>query len=524
MKKHWLVAAAAVGTASVAWLVAQGGQTNSLAPLFPGGALVYVEARDFSALLRDWNASPEKRLWLTSSNYDVFSRTRLFMRLADAQQEFAQTAGFATDMSLVNSIAGAQSAIAIYDIGELEFLYVTRLPSARILASTPFSSRNSYESRESAGIPYYVRSTAGSTRVAAFGTVDGLLFLGTRGDLVANALALHARRQGVTPLAQDQWFNALSQAATNPGEVRIALNMPSLLKTPYFRSYWIQRNASQLQPFSAGVIDLHREAGQIREERILIRATQTAPASEQPVAQVIAWAPADAGLYRAWAAPSLDQVLELIRTKLVSPGAEAAAPTRTAPGSADPDAVAGSASDLETRIDQRALENAASDAVAPLRAAMANVQIQAMLHTQSSRPAADGIFIRNDTAIALLAASDWPAVTIPGVEIHRQGRNLVLASDAATLQRIVAQLGARPSTTSAAYAARYMHSRELAPFTRMMTQMDAAATQEYDSGPRFFSQNVASLGRVLERVDSQSIAVHDDGTRVAQQVIYRLKQ
>jgi hypothetical protein len=83
---------------------------------------VYVEARDLSVLLRDWNTSQEKRLWLASSNYEVFSRTRLFMRLGEAQQQFAETAGFAPDMSLVNSIAGGQSAAAVYDIGELEFL------------------------------------------------------------------------------------------------------------------------------------------------------------------------------------------------------------------------------------------------------------------------------------------------------------------------------------------------------------------------------------------------------------------
>ena len=234
---------------------------------------MYVEARDLSALLRDWNTSQEKQLWLASSNYEVFSRTRLLMRLQEAQQQFADTAGFAPDMSLVNSISGGQSAVAVYDIGELEFLYVTRMPSARVISSTPFAARSAYESREAAGIRYYVRSGT-NRRVAAFGTTDGLLFLGTRGDLVANALTLYAKRQTVTPLAQDRWFDEVTRAGKGPGDVRIALNMPGLLKTPHFRSYWVQRNASELKPFSAGIVDLFREAQQVREERILIRETQ----------------------------------------------------------------------------------------------------------------------------------------------------------------------------------------------------------------------------------------------------------
>ena len=521
MKKQIIGAAAVVAAASFVYLIAQGAPTNSLAPLFPGGALVYVEARDLSALVRDWNASQEKKLWLASANYDVFSRTRLFMRLADAQQQFAETAGFAPDMTLVNSVAGTQSAIAIYDIGELEFLYVTRLPSARVLASTSFAARTAYESRESAGVTYYVRSGA-NRKTAAFGTVDGLLFLATRGDLVANALALHARRPSVTPLAQDGWYDAATRAAANPGEVRIALNMPGLLKTPYFRSYWIQRNASELRPYSAGIIDLYRDAQQIREERVLIR-EQSAAASEQAVAQVVAWAPADAGLYRAWASPQTASVLELIRTKLTNPGVPGDQQSQSAPQAANPDTLGANASDLETRIDQRPLEIGATDLTAPLRPILDGAQVQAMLHVQSSHTAADGVFIGNRSAIALLASNDWPEVALPDVQIHRQGRILIFASDATMLRSVVAQLN-RPAAAPAAYTARSLHSRELAPFTRMMTQIDAGNTDSYSDGPKFFSDNVASLGRVLNRVDSQTITVHDNGARVSQQVVYRFRQ
>jgi hypothetical protein len=512
----------AISALGLAWLVAQNAPApNSLSSLFPGGALVYVEARDLSALLRDWNTSQEKRLWLASSNYEVFSRTRLFMRLGEAQQQFAETAGFAPDMSLVNSIAGGQSAVAVYDIGELEFLYITRLPSARILSSTPFTARGAYESRESAGITYYVRSGA-NRRVAAFGSADGLLFLATRGDLVANALALHAQRQAVTSLAQDRWFEDVTRAARNPGEVRLALNMPGLLKTPYFRSYWVQRNASQLKPFSAGVIDLFREAREVREERLLIRESPAAAPSEQAVAQVIAWAPADAGLVRAWATPGSDAVAELIRTKLLQPGRPGGSPSHNAPIAANPDSIIGDSGDWETRIDQPPLASDATDAVATLRPVLESASIQAMLHVQSSRPAGDGVFIQNDSAIALLSANEWPAVSLQDVAVHRQGRILVLASSGPMLQSVVARLGVAPAA-GAAYAARYSHARELTPFTRMMTQMDAAAGDRSGEGPQFFSQNVASLGRVLGRLDSASITVHDDGSRVAQQMIYRLK-
>jgi hypothetical protein len=524
MKKRLISGFGLLTAIGTIWITAQNNQVqNSLSSFFPGGALVYVEARDLSALLRDWNNSQEKRLWLTSDNHEVFSRTRLFLRLAEAQEQFAETAGFAPDMSLVNSIAGAQSAIAIYDIGELEFLYVTRLPAARILSSTPFSQRSAYESRESAGIPYYVRSGA-NKRIAAFGSTDGVLFLGTRGDLVANAIALYAKRQSVTPLSQDRWYDELARAASSPGDVRIALNMPGLLKTSYFRSYWIQRNASQLKTFNAGVVDLFREPQQIREERVLLRESQSSPPSEQAVAQVAAWAPADAGLYKAWADPSSEQILNLIRTKITNPGHSGDAPARTAPPAVNPDVIAGDSSVLETRIDQPPLQTQGNDATEALRPVFEAAKVQAMLQVQSSRASGDGVFLGNDSAIALLGSADWPAIALPRAAIHRQGRILVIASSAAMLQQVINQLGAPPAAARAAsYTARYSHSRELAAFTRMMTQIDAGDIESVGDGPRFFSQNVASLGRVLNRLDSATIVVRDDGRRVSQQMIYRLK-
>ena len=147
MKKRLLAGAGLLAAARVAWLVAQNSaQPDSLASLFPGGAFVYVEARDFSALLKDWNASSEKRLWLTSSNYDVFSRTRLFMRLADAQQEFADTAGLRDEY-----VAGELDRRRPIRYRHLRYRrtrvpVLTRLPSAQVLASTPFSARSAYES------------------------------------------------------------------------------------------------------------------------------------------------------------------------------------------------------------------------------------------------------------------------------------------------------------------------------------------------------------------------------------------
>jgi hypothetical protein len=88
--------------------------------LLPEGALLSIEARDFGSLLRDWNTSEEKRAWLASDNHAAFSNSRLFTRLSQAQDEFSAAAGLPTDESLLEKVAGKQSCLALYDIGNLE--------------------------------------------------------------------------------------------------------------------------------------------------------------------------------------------------------------------------------------------------------------------------------------------------------------------------------------------------------------------------------------------------------------------
>jgi hypothetical protein len=123
----WSCVAGAVLAATI-WLVAQV-QTPSPGPsaLMPKGALLYLEAKDFRSLLNDWNASQEKRAWLAGDNYAAFSRSRLFERLSQAQDEFSTTASVPADSNLLMQVAGDQSALALYDIGNLQFVYITRM-------------------------------------------------------------------------------------------------------------------------------------------------------------------------------------------------------------------------------------------------------------------------------------------------------------------------------------------------------------------------------------------------------------
>ena len=137
MKRACFVLMAAIVSAGLLWAAYQTYRppATPLSRWFPAGSVLYLEAKDFSSLLADWNSSVEKRVWVGSSNYEVFSRSRLFLRLKGAADQFSQAAGFPPDMDFLSQVAGGHSAMALYDIGNLQFLYVTYLPSAKSIAT-----------------------------------------------------------------------------------------------------------------------------------------------------------------------------------------------------------------------------------------------------------------------------------------------------------------------------------------------------------------------------------------------------
>jgi hypothetical protein len=310
---------------------AQPPRQAGITSLLPAGAGLVLQAKDLAALVGDWNGSTEKAKWLASANYEAFARSRLFLQLKGAYDEFSTAAGVPPDMALVSDVAGTESALALYNVGKLEFAYVTRLPSARAMENALWRTRGSYETREAAGTPFYVRVDPESKRVVAFGVRDQYLVLATREDLLAGMLTLIAGRDAASVEA-DAWFSRAVKAAGTPGDLRLVADLGTLVKEPHFRSYWVQENVTELKEYASAVSDLTRAQGEIREERVLLRAEEkSAPANGAALGDLVRLVPDAAGLYRAWIAPTAAQATTLVFEKTIATAGAAGQRDRIAP-------------------------------------------------------------------------------------------------------------------------------------------------------------------------------------------------
>lgn len=531
-----------------------------LSKFVPAGPLLYVEARDFGSLLSEWNRSPEKTQWTASASYEVFSDSRLFLRLKAAGDEFAVAGGIPPDMNFLSQVAGDRSALALYDIGKLQFLYITHLPSAKSMQTALWQARARFEPRSVGNVTFYVRQDPQSNREVAFAVSGDYLLLATRADLLAGALQLMASAN-VRSMESEQWWVQPTGAAKEPGDLRMVLNLEKIVPNGYFRTYWVQQNITDLSHYSAAISDLYLSGNVYREERVLIRKVE--PESPVPAdaltatADVARLVPSNAGWYKASAGPSAAAAFDLLKTKLLEPHLGAAPASEIAPQVVLTNMQAGNAADLETRIDQPLARPQASRERSALEILLEKMPLRAALQVQSTSRDPGGVFIRTASAVALVAASDWnatevrsaisafvrPSLTASELGVGWQskggyeeldgllplavavrGNYLLVSNDSMMLEGLLANFSRQPGQQPAELLAGFAHDREQPNFVRFAEVVDHPSVVAVSAGagnqPQFFSANVASLGSSLARFARETIAVRGDRREIHQTVTY----
>jgi hypothetical protein len=565
MKQALLLATLLLSAAGLLFLQTTSPATK-LATLMPSGALLYLEAPDFGRLVRDWDMSKVKADWLESANYEVFSRSNLFTKLGEVYAQYGEAAGFIPGLKNLVEIAGADSALALYEIRDVQFLYISRVADADLMKSQLWAVRDKFEQRQAGGISFYLRTDPGSKQTVAFAFTNGYLLLSTRDDLLAQSLELLAGG-GHPTIANDRWYREAAAAAPNTGELRLVMNMEPLVKSVYFRSYWVHRNTSTVRRYWTGVADVKRTAGNITETRIFLRVPQPPPpdrprANSATPSDLAALVPPEAGMYKASAVGDSSEVAALIVQKLIGPQAERSRDWRYAPMAVSPDIRAGSEGDLETRIGEQPLPTDAgiADSEAATRAMLDKAGAGSVLLVQASSPAA-GTFVQMGSVIVLAGSGDWDRDSVRSAltaaagklwttsqlgagwvtstlgrhAIERldglgtlmfadYGRLLFLSNDSRLLGAVLDRVGTGPTVGALTYVAGFRHLRERPNYERVMTALDFAGSARNERGgaPSFFTGNIASLSEVFSDLVEMRVTEEERGLATVQTVVYQM--
>ena len=568
MKRILLIVCIALVCAGIGWAGYRAAAPSDvpLSKFVPAGPLLYLEAQDFSSLFSDWNSSPQKKRWIDSDNYQVFSRSRLFLRLRGAGEQFAAAAGIPPDMNFLSQVAGQRSALAIYDIGKLEFLYITYLPSAKSMQSSLYQTRAKFEPRIAGGADFFVRRDPESQRVVAFAISGDYLLLATREDLMADALQLIAGKQDRT-VESESWWTQSTRATGPTGDLRIVLDLQTLVPNGYFRTYWVQQNITDLSQYSAAVSDLFRSGKEYREERVLIRKKEPAQTystdSLAAAADLARLIPDNTGVYITAASPSADFCVRLLETKILAPHLGAPPASQVAPQVQLTSRERGGSSDLETRIDQFPAEaqtpTSSADALKDL---LSKTPTLASLELQSTQRDSIGVFVRIHSAVVLAAVSDWNEQSVhsalnefvrPGLtagqfglswqqrsgyqqldglwplSVSVRGKYLLVSDDPALMESVLANFVRKLDRKPLEYFAGFSHKQERENFARFAGLVDrpnipAGLASGYQREPQFFSGNIVSLSATLADVSAERIEIRSEAGKVRQSVTYEWSQ
>jgi hypothetical protein len=555
--------------ATISWGMFQALKPNlELAGLMPQGALLYVEAKDFGGILHDWNVSAEKQAWLKSDTLSMFSRSRLYGRLNDAQGQFAEVAGLKPDMNLLGDSSGTETAFAWYDIGKLEFLFVSHVPSGKSMQSALWQSRTKFEPRKAGENDFYVRKNPETKRTVAFAIIGDYLVIGTKEELVAGTVQLIAGKKDPS-LRDEGWYAKAVSAAGEQGDLRMVMNLTKIVPSSYFRTYWIQQNITDMKQYSAAVSDLHRGPSEYREERVLIRNTEdtsfwtaTSPENSKSIAEIAKLVPDDASFYRATAAPKPDVVLDTMVTKVLAPHLGAASAEKLAPRVTLGNGQTGSESDLETRIDQAPSSQTATEgSTAALDRLLKTNVATSMLVMHSTDKTPDGGFVNIRSCIVVRGTEDWkqnevreatrasvrPGITasdlgvnwisrqdgnvkfeqldgLSSIALAVQGKLLVLANNSQDVASILRRVNTPTKDAPESYVANFQLETERPAYLRFVKFLDRKPDDEdsprQGTEPEFFSGNIVSLLSMFNGVKSEKIVERDYSEKVSQTVTY----
>jgi hypothetical protein len=232
----------------------------------------------------------------------------------------------------------------------------------------------------------------------------------------------------------------------------------------------------------------------------------------------------------------------------------------------------GSESDLETRIDVPPLQGAAGALGAEALKKLLNaVPLEAVLEFHSLHNVGQPAFIEPHSAVLIRSSANWDAEAarnalsaairelyttsqigaswvrkqegnadyyqlegLVPLAVAAKGPILLVANSAGTLVSLLGRAALGPTAEAGqnlVYAAGFHHSAERKNIVKMMRLIEMPLAQqsgglpgEEGRAPSFFSENLASLSRSLESIESESLVVEDNGPQLRQTVTYRLKK
>ena len=277
-----------------------------LANDLPRGAFVYAQFANLPALLEQWDHSKLKERYLNSTNYRQLQHRHLMLKLISRWEEFNSALGFQLDITTVTGATETKAAVAIYDIGQLDLVFIAPLSEEKIALTQFFTNKDQFEEMEAPGGMVYYRQSVEADhgrqkQILAFATLSGRFILSSNENLLLRTIANIDRQNSKDTLAADPAFTSLSRKL-KPHFLTVWVDQAKLNHDYYFKHYWLPENMDELKGIRAGMFDLEQQKGRWIERREFLSSgndhPNNAPISATELKRLYSLMPQDAPLVR----------------------------------------------------------------------------------------------------------------------------------------------------------------------------------------------------------------------------------
>lgn len=276
----------------------------ALADDMPRGALIYAEAADLLSLIERWESSEFKDRYLSSQSFEELGRRHLGLKLASRWQEFSEAAGIPIDLAMIAGFGNKRAAVALYDIGKLEFVFVAPLSAQAFEGIRLLQAGNRFSWEERAGGFYAFRvpveaDSGRQKQELLFTYHEGRFVLATSENLLVRTLANIDGKPGKDRLSDTTSFRLLAGQAPR-GELTVWADQAALRSDYYFKRYWLLPDEGSLADIRAGIFVFSAEESALVERRIFLPeagVTVKIPMADR-ISEMLRYLPPDSPFYR----------------------------------------------------------------------------------------------------------------------------------------------------------------------------------------------------------------------------------
>jgi len=248
---------------------------DELPSLLPPGANLYLGFTDLAADLDRLGNSHLWGMFQGDENHEAFVRSRLWLRFQDRLTALESLVGAPLDGPSMQSMAAGTCALAFYQVGDIEFVYLAREEVAEGLLRSLGEMTGDFQTARHGDVSYRIVRDDARGLARAWPSVDGYLVVSDRERLLHESLDRIAG-SGAS-LADDPGFREVVEGLPPDGDQLLYLNLASLRDDGYFRRYWLQKDRVLLERHDAFGATAVWDTGQVSEHRLLSREVDGAP-------------------------------------------------------------------------------------------------------------------------------------------------------------------------------------------------------------------------------------------------------